>query len=65
MSVVNERVLSITYAFAGFLTLAVALILLSTGVESLLGQTLVILGSAICGVLSIYYLASDDQRLYG
>ena len=60
MSVTTRKALSTAYGLAGFVTLAVGIILLSTGVESPAGRVVVILGAAICGLLSLYYLAGGE-----
>lgn len=60
MSAKTERAISVTYAVAAFSTLALVLILFSTGAESVIGRTLVILGSAVIGLLSIYYLLGGE-----
>ena len=62
MSVRAERAISVTYTVAGFATLVLALVLLSTGTESSIGRTLVVLGSAVCGLLSIYYLFGGGRH---
>lgn len=62
MSVKTQQAVSVTYAVAAFSTLAVALVLLSTGIENEVAQTFVVLGSAVVGLLSMYYLFGGDRN---
>lgn len=53
MNVNTTQALSAVYGIAGVITLAISLILMSTGVDNPVDRVVVVLGAAICGVLSL------------